>query len=279
MDSVLRRFAKGAKTPFPSHNTSPMQIRTMEKQKPPVASSTRQGLSPRQSDATHSFAFHQIEASPSTRTYLLRIPPAPSIFRETVFWSQRENALPASYFPFTEPSVEFDVSCPSAADRHGGRRGTCSNAKAPPGSTLRSRHGRSRRLGFVNYSQKVSGFAFGIGSTARHAQYGIDDIQVFFSRATCASCGQFHDCSVAKWEAFDFRMSDCHFRHAFDRRQTRFRIGRGLIRTAGYHRRCSSSARGVLACAPTTSSPERRRRQGFLSELFKRCNRVFASTQ
>jgi len=45
---------------------------------------------------------------------------------------------------------------------------------------LRRGHGRSAVYGFVNYDPRKSRFAFGIASTASHAQVRIDDIQVFF---------------------------------------------------------------------------------------------------
>ncbi len=89
-----------------------------------------------------------------------------------------------SYFPFTEPSVEFDVSCPfcsGTGSSAGG--GACSKCKGAAWIELFGAGMVDPAVyGFVNYdAKKVSGFAFGMGiDRLAMLKYGIDDIQVFF---------------------------------------------------------------------------------------------------
>src|SRR2546430_11436489 len=89
-----------------------------------------------------------------------------------------------SYFPFTEPSVEFDVSCifcGGSGTAAGG--GVCSKCKGAGWIELFGAGMVDPAVyGFVKYDpQKVTGFAFGIGiDRLAMLKYGIDDIQAFF---------------------------------------------------------------------------------------------------
>jgi phenylalanyl-tRNA synthetase alpha chain len=105
-------------------------------------------------------------------------------FVKQFFGEGAKTRFRPSYFPFTEPSVEFDASCifcgGSGTAKSGG---TCSKCK---GSGWIELFGAGMVdpavYGFVNYDpKKVSGFAFGIGiDRLAMLKYGIDDIQVFF---------------------------------------------------------------------------------------------------
>jgi phenylalanyl-tRNA synthetase alpha chain len=167
-------------------HTSPMQIRTMEKQKPPVRVIVPGKVYRRDNpDATHSFAFHQVEglAVDTDITFC--------DFKGTIEHFVREFFGPGvkvrfrpSYFPFTEPSVEFDASCifcGGTGSAAGG--GTCSKCKGAGWIELFGAGMVDPAVyGFVKYdAAKVSGFAFGIGiDRLAMLKYGIDDIQVFF---------------------------------------------------------------------------------------------------
>ncbi|MGA2483620.1 MAG: phenylalanine--tRNA ligase subunit alpha [Candidatus Acidiferrales bacterium] len=167
-------------------HTSPVQIRTMEKRQPPVRVIVPGKVYRRDNpDATHSFMFHQVEglAVDSDITFC--------DFAGTIEYFVREFFGPGvktrfrpSYFPFTEPSVEFDASCVFC----GGRGAAASGAACPKckGSGWIELFGAGMVdpavYGFVNYDPKrVSGFAFGIGvDRLAMLKYGIDDIQLFF---------------------------------------------------------------------------------------------------
>ena len=187
MDTFYLDLPKGAKTPLLLRtHTSPMQIRTMEKQKPPVRVIVPGKVYRRDNpDATHSFAFHQIEGlAVDTDITFCDFTGTIEYFVKQFFGSSVKTRFRPSYFPFTEPSVEFDVSCifcgGSGTTASGG---TCSKCKGAGWIELFGAGMVDPAVyGFVNYDpKKVTGFAFGIGiDRLAMLKYGIDDIQVFF---------------------------------------------------------------------------------------------------
>ncbi len=178
---------KAAPTPLLLRtHTSPMQIRTMEKQKPPVRVIVPGKVYRRDNpDATHSFIFHQVEGlAVDTDIAFCDFTGTIDYFVKQFFGPSVKTRFRPSYFPFTEPSVEFDVSCPfcggSGAAAAGG---ICSKCKGAAWIELFGAGMVDPAVyGFVNYdAKKVSGFAFGIGiDRLAMLKYGIDDIQVFF---------------------------------------------------------------------------------------------------
>jgi len=167
-------------------HTSPVQIRTMEKRQPPVRVIVPGKVYRRDNpDATHSFMFHQIEglAVDSDITFC-DFTGTIEYFVKQYFGPSVKTRFRPSYFPFTEPSVEFDVSCIFCGGSGTGASGaTCGKCK---GSGWIELFGAGMVdpavYGFVNYdAKKVSGFAFGMGmDRLAMLKYGIDDIQVFF---------------------------------------------------------------------------------------------------
>jgi phenylalanyl-tRNA synthetase alpha chain len=187
MDTFYLELPKGAPTPLLLRtHTSPMQIRTMEKQKPPVRVIVPGKVYRRDNpDATHSFAFHQIEGlAVDTDITFCDFTGTIEYFVQQFFGPSVKTRFRPSYFPFTEPSVVFDVSCPfcgGTGTAAGG--GTCSKCKGAAWIELFGAGMVDPAVyGFVNYdAKKVSGFAFGIGiDRLAMLKYGIDDIQVFF---------------------------------------------------------------------------------------------------
>ncbi|MGB7468697.1 MAG: phenylalanine--tRNA ligase subunit alpha, partial [Candidatus Acidiferrum sp.] len=187
MDTFYLDLPKGAPTPLLLRtHTSPMQIRTMEKQKPPVRVIVPGKVYRRDNpDATHSFIFHQVEGlAVDTDITFCDFTGTIEYFVKQFFGPGVKTRFRPSYFPFTEPSVEFDVSCifcGGSGTSAGG--GLCSKCKGAGWIELFGAGMVDPAVyGFVNYdAKKVSGFAFGMGiDRLAMLKYGIDDIQVFF---------------------------------------------------------------------------------------------------
>jgi phenylalanyl-tRNA synthetase alpha chain len=186
MDTFYIDLPKGTPTQLLLRtHTSPMQIRTMEKQKPPVRVIVPGKVYRRDNpDATHSFAFHQIEGlAVDTDITFCDFTGTIEYFVKQFFGPSVKTRFRPSYFPFTEPSVEFDVSCPFCGGTGSSNGATCSKCKGAAWIELFGAGMVDPAVyGFVNYdAKKVSGFAFGIGiDRLAMLKYGIDDIQVFF---------------------------------------------------------------------------------------------------
>jgi phenylalanyl-tRNA synthetase alpha chain len=179
MDTFYIDTPPGAQPYLLRTHTSPMQIRTMEKQAPPVRIIVPGKVYRRDNpDATHSYMFHQIEGLAVDTGITFRD------FKGTVEHFVREFLGPAiktrlrpSYFPFTEPSVEVDASC-FACGGSGCRLCKLSGWIELFGAGMVD----PAVYGFVNYDAKrLSGYAFGLGvDRLSQLKYGIDDVQLFF---------------------------------------------------------------------------------------------------
>jgi phenylalanyl-tRNA synthetase alpha chain len=187
MDTFYIELPKGAPSPLLLRtHTSPMQIRTMEKRRPPVRVIVPGKVYRRDNpDATHSFAFHQVEGlAVDTDITFCDFTGTIEYFVKQFFGPGVKTRFRPSYFPFTEPSVEFDVTCVfcgGSGVSAGG--GTCSKCKGAGWIELFGAGMVDPAVyGFVKYDpKKVSGFAFGIGiDRLAMLKYSIDDIQVFF---------------------------------------------------------------------------------------------------
>src|SRR5579884_1816995 len=93
-------------------HTSPVQIRAMEAQPPPIYIIVPGRVYRPDNDATHSPQFHQIEGLAIDEDITLAdLKGTLLTFARAVFGPEREVRLRPHFFPFTEPSVEVDVSC------------------------------------------------------------------------------------------------------------------------------------------------------------------------
>ena len=93
-------------------HTSPMQVRAMELQGPPIYIVVPGKVYRRDSDATHTPMFHQLEGLAVDEGITLADLQGTLLeFARAYFGRDRKVRLRPHYFPFTEPSVEFDVSC------------------------------------------------------------------------------------------------------------------------------------------------------------------------
>ena len=166
-------------------HTSPVQIRTMEKMHPPVRvvcpGKVHRNDAP---DATHSPIFHQVEGlAVDTNITFCDLKGTLDHAMKALFGSSVKTRFYPSFFPFTEPSADVQISCifcGGTGYRDGGR---CPNCKASGWIELLGCGMVDPNVyGFVNYdSKKVSGFAFGMGvERIAILKYGVDDIQLFF---------------------------------------------------------------------------------------------------
>ncbi len=129
-------------------HTSPVQTRSMESQPPPIFMIAPGKVYRRDSDATHSPMFHQVEGlAIGEGITLADLQGTLDEMLRAIFGGERKARMRPHFFPFTEPSVEFDVSCyPVRGDRRAGRW----RALQPlQGDRLdrdrRRRHGRPQR--------------------------------------------------------------------------------------------------------------------------------------
>lgn len=169
-------------------HTSPMQVRSMESQPPPIYIVVPGRVYRRDSDATHTPMFNQIEGlAIDTDITLADLRGTLAEFARAIFGGDRRVRLRAGYFPFTEPSVEVDVSC-FVCNASGHRRdgSLCTLCKGSGWiEILGAGMVDPNVLEFVadnGYDpEKVQGFAFGLGvERIAMLKHGIPDLRLFF---------------------------------------------------------------------------------------------------
>lgn len=159
-------------------HTSPVQIRTMLKQKPPVRIIAPGTVYRCDSDATHSPMFHQIEGlMVDSQVSFADLKGILTTFTNQLFGQKTGVRLRPSFFPFTEPSAEVDIACV-----------ICGGS----GCRVCKQTGWLEILGagmvdpevfrHVDYdSESISGFAFGMGiERIAMLKYGISDMRLLF---------------------------------------------------------------------------------------------------
>jgi len=160
-------------------HTSPVQVRTMEKKRPPVRVICPGAVYRCDSDPTHSPMFHQVEGLLVDKGITFAdLKGVLTVFVRQMFGKETKLRFRTSFFPFTEPSAEIDIECFIC----GGKGcGVCSNTGWL--EILGSGMVDPAVYKFVNYDpEEVTGFAFGMGiERIAMLKFGINDIRLFFT--------------------------------------------------------------------------------------------------
>ncbi len=159
-------------------HTSPVQIRTMEKQKPPVHVICPGKVYRRDADITHSPMFMQVEGLwVDQGVSFADLKGVLTAFANEYFGDKLKLRFRPSFFPFTEPSAEVDIQCVICG---GSGCRTCSFTGWL--EILGAGMVDPELYKFVNYDPEVyTGFAFGLGiERVAMLKYGIPDIRAFY---------------------------------------------------------------------------------------------------
>jgi len=161
-------------------HTSPVQVRTMQAAKPnsPIRIIAPGKVYRRDYDATHSPVFTQVEGLVIDKGISFAdLKGTLELFAQEIFGNNVKLRFRPSFFPFTEPSAEVDISCVMCGGK--GCR-TCSGTGWL--EILGSGMVHPRVLEMSNYDPEVvSGFAFGMGvERVAMLVYGIDDLRLFY---------------------------------------------------------------------------------------------------
>jgi phenylalanyl-tRNA synthetase alpha chain len=159
--------------------TSPVQVRTLLKQKPPLKI-----IAPGRCfrcdtpDATHSPMFHQVEGLVVGEGITMAdLKGTLDTFAKLMFGADARTKFRPHHFPFTEPSAEMDVSC----FKCGGKG--CSVCKGSGWIEVLGCgmvHPNVLKVGGID-TEKYTGFAFGMGvERIAMLKYGVDDIRLFY---------------------------------------------------------------------------------------------------
>jgi phenylalanyl-tRNA synthetase alpha chain len=168
-------------------HTSPMQIRAMELQPPPIYIIVPGRVYRPDSDATHTPQFHQIEGlAVDTDITLGDLQGTLLTFARAIFGEERQVRLRPHFFPFTEPSVEVDVSCfncVGGVTADGQRcplcKGTAWIEILGAGMVDPNVFEHVREHGYD--PEQVQGFAFGMGiERIAMLKHGIPDLRLFY---------------------------------------------------------------------------------------------------
>ena len=159
-------------------HTSPIQVRTMEKRKPPVRVIAPGRTYRRDSDVTHTPMFHQVEGLMVGKGISFGdLKGILTTFVHQMFGPEVGLRFRPSFFPFTEPSAEVDIECVMC------RGGGCRVCKGTGWlEILGSGMVDPEVYKYVGYDpEEVTGFAFGMGiERIAMLKFGIDDLRLFF---------------------------------------------------------------------------------------------------
>jgi phenylalanyl-tRNA synthetase alpha chain len=161
-------------------HTSPVQIRAMKVQRPPVRIICLGKVYRRDIlDATHSPMFHQVEGlAVDKHITMADLKATLQLFAREMFGPKSAVRFRPSFFPFTEPSAEFDVRCFKCGG-DGGCRFCKGSGWLEIGGSGMVHPNVLRNVGYD--PEEVTGWAFGMGiDRITLLKYEIDDIRLFF---------------------------------------------------------------------------------------------------
>ncbi len=159
-------------------HTSPVQIRVMERQLPPIRIIAPGAVYRHDQDISHSPMFHQVEGLMVDRNVRFSdLKGILTIFVHEMFGEGVPVRFRPGYFPFTEPSAEVDMGCVICS---GSGCGVCKGTGWI--EILGSGMVHPEVFRIVGYDpEEISGFAFGLGvERIAMIKYGIDDIKQFY---------------------------------------------------------------------------------------------------
>lgn len=159
-------------------HTSPVQIRVMEKNEPPLHVICPGKVYRRDSDITHSPMFHQVEGFVVDKDiHFGHLKGVLTEFLHRFYGENKAVRFRPSYFPFTEPSAEVDIQC-VVCNGKGCR--VCKNSGWLEVLGCGMIH--PYLFSVVGYDKEIySGFAFGLGvERLTMLKYAIDDIRLFY---------------------------------------------------------------------------------------------------
>jgi len=168
-------------------HTSPMQVRVMELAPPPLYVVVPGRTFRRDNDATHTPQFHQVEGLAVDEDITLAdLQGTLLAFARAIFGDDRDVRLRPHFFPFTEPSIECDVSCFNCRDgllRDGSRcplcKGTAWIEILGAGMVDPNVFEFVREHGYD--PERVQGFAFGMGiERIAFLKHGVPDLRMLY---------------------------------------------------------------------------------------------------
>jgi len=159
-------------------HTSPVQVRFMEQTQPPLRAIMPGKTYRCDDDATHSPMFQQVEGLMVDKNIsFANLKAVLTLFVKRMFGEELQLRFRPSYFPFTEPSAEIDMSCVKCAGQG------CNLCKGTGWIEILGAgmvHPKVLQAGSID-SEKYTGFAFGMGvERITMLKYGIDNMKYFF---------------------------------------------------------------------------------------------------
>jgi phenylalanyl-tRNA synthetase alpha chain len=168
-------------------HTSPVQIRAMEQQPPPIYIVMPGRVYRPDSDATHSPQFHQVEGlAIDTDVTLADLQGTLLAFARAIFGEDRQVRMRPHFFPFTEPSVEVDVSCFNCKDGFLADGQRCPLCKGEAwieilGAGMVDPNVLEHVRAYGYDPEKYQGFAFGMGiERIAQLKHGLPDLRLLF---------------------------------------------------------------------------------------------------
>ncbi|MEZ5567412.1 MAG: phenylalanine--tRNA ligase subunit alpha [Halioglobus sp.] len=170
-------FYVDASTVLRTH-TSPVQVRVMENEKPPLRVICPGRVYRCDSDLTHTPMFHQMEGLLiDEETSFADLKGTIEEFLRVFFEKELAVRFRPSYFPFTEPSAEVDIQCVNC---NGSGCRVCSQTGWLEVMGCGMVHPRVLGMAGID-AEKYSGFAFGMGmERLTMLRYGVNDLRLFF---------------------------------------------------------------------------------------------------